>query len=205
MAADKYIIGLTGDIATGKSRVRELLESLGAWGIDADKLAHELMAPGSELWRAVVAVFGRGILTPEGAIDRRRLADIVFEHPEKLARLEEIVHPAVAGEAFRRAGGAPAEVVVIEAVKLVEAGMHSYCDELWVVACRPQEQIERLCKERGWDEAEAERRMRAQPVGEEKLELADVLIDNSGDFAQTERKVREEWQRVREKVAGVEP
>ena len=198
----KYIIGLTGNIATGKTRVRELLESLGAATIDADELAHQLMAPGTRLWQRVVEAFGQGILTPEGAINRAELARIVFSNAAELNRLEQMVHPAVVAEAFRRAQKALGKVVVIEAIKLVEAGMDAYCDELWLVTCRPEQQIDRLRKGRGWARDQAERRMRAQTGIEEKLSLADVVIDNSGEFIQTEGKVREQWERVKKKVAG---
>ena len=103
------------------------------------------------------------------------------------------------------AQAAPAAVVVIEAVKLVEAGMDAYCNEVWLVTSPWEVARERLSRERGWTLEEAERRLKVQPRVEERLALAHAVIDNSGDFAQTERKVREEWQRVIAKVAGGKP
>lgn len=191
-----YVIGLTGNIACGKSAVRRMLERLGAEGIDADQLAHRTMEPGTKVWQEVVAAFGKGILTPEGQIDRKRLGAIVFADPEALRRLERIVHPAVVELTWKLVSATQAPVVVVEAVKLVEAGMHQRCDALWVVTCRPEQQLERLMAERGLTREEGLIRLEAQPPWDEKLKLANVVIDNSGSLAETEEQVRREWKRI---------
>lgn len=191
-----YVIGLTGNIATGKSAVRRMLERLGAEGIDADHLAHCTMERGTEVWQEVVAAFGKGILTPEGQIDRKRLGAIVFSDPQALRRLERIVHPAVKELTWRLVSQAQAPVVVVEAIKLVEAGMHQRCHSLWVVTCRPQQQLERLMAKRGLSPEEVLARLQAQPPLEEKLKLADVVIDNSGSLVETEKQVKGEWKRI---------
>src|SRR4030067_2368122 len=118
----KYLIGLTGKIGTGKSAVARMLADLGATVIDADALVHELQRRGTPTYDAVVAQFGSGILRQDGEIDRQRLGAIVFSNPERLRVLERILHPAVAVESQRRIAAAPTDVVVYEAIKLIEAG-----------------------------------------------------------------------------------
>ena len=184
-----YVIGLTGDIATGKSEVRRMLERLGAEGIDADLLAHRTMERGTEVWRQVVTAFGERILAEDERIDRRRLGEIVFRDLEALRRLEEIVHPAVRELTWRLVGRAQAPVVVIEAIKLVEAQMHLWCDALWVVTCHRCQQLRRLMRARNLNEEEAQLRIQAQTPIEGKLELADVVINNSGALEETEEQV----------------
>jgi len=214
-----YIIGLTGNIGTGKSTVLHMLEQLGARVIDADRLAHETMTKGSPVWQAIVDEFGEEVLSPEGEIDRQRLGSIAFGDPAALRRLEAIVHPAVkarvaellarmtaegdapargstleaTGATDKRAG---ASVVVIEAIKLVEAGMHKQADALWVVTCKPEQQVARLVAQRRLSEDEVRRRMAAQPPVETKLALADVVIDNSGTPEETWEQVKAAWDRI---------
>ena len=128
MTPRRTLIGLTGNIATGKSAVARMLASLGAAVIDADRVAHAVMAPGGAAYAAVVDAFGPEILNPGGTVDRRRLGDIVFRDPAALARLEAAVHPAVLLEVGRRIAAAEAGVVLVEAIKLIEAGMHRAYD-----------------------------------------------------------------------------
>ena len=128
-----YLIGLTGNIATGKSTVAKMLADLGATVIDADALVHELERKGTAAYDAIVAVFGPGILDQDGELDRAALGAIVFSDPVKLQRLESIVHPAVLLESMRRIGEAVTPVVVYEAIKLIEAGRAEMCDAIWVV------------------------------------------------------------------------
>ncbi|MBC7232732.1 MAG: dephospho-CoA kinase [Chloroflexi bacterium] len=203
-----YIIGLTGNIATGKSVVAAMLAELGARVIDADALAHEVMKAGTPTWQRVVDEFGTDILEPDGQISRARLGARVFADPKALQRLESIVHPAVIAESERlllqwqRESSALAleeagnKVVVLEAIKLIESGMHHQCDELWVVTCPYEQQVQRLMENRGLSRTEAELRIRAQPPQEEKIALADVVIDNSGDLEQTRAQVLREWNRI---------
>jgi len=192
----KYVIGLTGNIATGKSVVLEMLERLGARAIDADALAHGVMETGTPVWQAVVQEFGENILCPDGSIDRRKLGDIVFADEAALRRLEAIVHPAVIARTQELIENSPQPVIVIEAIKLIEAGMHRTCDALWVVTCRKEQQLTRLMEQRDLTEEEARQRIEAQPPQEAKLALADVVIDNSGSLEETWRQVKREWERI---------
>jgi len=190
------LIGLTGNIATGKSTVMQMLVELGAEAIDADRVAHQTIAKEGEAFADVVAEFGPAILGDDGAIDRAKLGAIVFSDAEALHRLEAIVHPIVKQRVARRLAETTWPVVVVEAIKLIEAGMHQECHSLWVVTCTPAQQLERLRRARGLDETEARRRIAAQPPPSEKIKLADVVIDNSGTIAETRRQVEAAWQRV---------
>ena len=197
-----YIIGLTGNIATGKSVVREMLGRLGAETIDADALAHRVMEPGTPVWQEAVEAFGQEILKPDGSIDRKMLGGIVFSDPRALERLEEIVHPAVIDLVSTMVRESSRPVVVIEAIKLVEAKMHLGCAALWVVTCHRCQQLSRLMKARKLSKEEALLRIQAQAPIEGKLELADVIIDNSGTLKETERQVEGEWKKIAEKITA---
>ncbi len=192
----KYIIGLTGNIANGKSVVLKMLEDLGAKTIDADALVHQLMKKGTPAWQAIVEDFGPHILSAEGEIDRSRLGAIVFAQPAALRRLEEITHPAVMARTEELIRQAEEEVVVIEAIKLIESGMHRRCDALWVVTCSEEEQLARLMERRGLSEREARLRLAAQGAQEDKLALADVIIDNGHSLQETRRQVELEWAKI---------
>lgn len=203
-----YVIGLTGNIATGKSAVAAMLAECGAQAIDADALAHEVMEQGTPTWQRVVDEFGRAIVGDDGEVDRARLGARVFAEPQALRRLEAIVHPAVIAESERllqamrdkasqgAAGVTAAAVVVLEAIKLIEAGMHEGCDELWVVTAPREQQVQRLIATRGLSQEEAELRIDAQPPQVEKVALAHVVIDNSGNLQQTRVQVDQEWERI---------
>lgn len=191
----RYLIGLTGNIATGKSTVAAMLAELGATVIDADKLAHQAMRHDTEVFERVVSAFGRDVIGADGEIDRERLGGIVFGDPVALRRLEEIVHPAVGVEVSRRIAEAQTLVVVIEAIKLIEAGIHRICQALWVTTCPTEQQIDRL-KGRSLSFDEARRRITAQPPQAQKKSLADVVIDTSGDLAETWRQVKSAWQAI---------
>ncbi|MCB9114191.1 MAG: dephospho-CoA kinase [Caldilinea sp.] len=178
-------IGLTGNIATGKSTVLTYLQDRGAAVLDADKLAHAAMAPDGPAYDAVVAAFGTAIVGPGGVIDRKALGAIVFADAAQLARLEAIVHPAVFVLAQQALDATDAPVVVIEAIKLLESGrLLRLCDEIWVVVADEATQIRRLMESRGMDEAEARRRMAAQSSQAEKVKRAHRVIDNSGSPAE---------------------
>jgi len=186
---DKYLIGLTGNIATGKSTVAKMLHELGATVIDADALVHELQRQGTPTYEAIVAAFGRGILDRTGEIDRKALGSIVFADAEKLRLLESILHPAVLIESQRRIVAATKRVVVYEAIKLLEAGRADMCDAIWVVTARPEVQLERLKRDRHMSEADARTRIEAQPPQSEKIKRATVVIDNSGSLEDTRQQV----------------
>jgi dephospho-CoA kinase len=189
------VIGLTGNIATGKSTVARMLADLGALTIDADRVAHEVMQPGTPVHASILAAFGEEILGADGAIDRVRLGEIVFSNPVALERLERIVHPAVIEAVDRRIASASAPVVV-EAIKLIEAGMATRYDSLWVTTCPAEEQIRRLMVDRNLTREEAELRVRVQPPQEEKIARADVVIDTGATLAETRAQVRAAWERT---------
>lgn len=195
-----YVIGLTGNIACGKSTVLRELARLGAATLDADAVAHACMRRGRPAYEAIVATFGRGILAADGEIDRRALGRVVFADPAALARLEAIVHPAVVDYTWKWLDTVAEEVAVIDAVKLFEAGMAERCDEVWVVTCPQEEQVRRLMRYRGYSEEEAWQRIRAQPPQEEKAAQADVVIENSGSVAELRAQVRAAWEQVQRRL-----
>lgn len=185
----KLLIGLTGNIATGKSAVAQMLAEMGATVIDADRVAHEVMRAGGPVYAAITAAFGAEIVDPDGEIDRRRLGERVFADPAALATLEAIVHPAVIEEVDRRIAAAPTGVVVVEAIKLIEAGMAGRYDSLWVTACPVETQVQRLMAGRGLSRQEALVRIQAQPPQEEKIARADVVIDTDCSLEETRAQV----------------
>jgi dephospho-CoA kinase len=192
----KYLIGLTGNIAAGKSTVARMLSDLGATVVDADALVHDLQRPGTPTYDAIVAAFGRGILDRAGEIDRAALGAIVFAAPARLRVLESILHPAVAIESQRRLAAATTPVVVYEAVKLIEAGRADICNAIWVVTARPEVQLQRLMRTRGLSEADARQRLGAQPPLAEKLTQATVVIDNSGALNETQQQVQAAFEAI---------
>jgi dephospho-CoA kinase len=193
----RIVIGLTGNIGVGKSTVMALLAELGAAGIDADKVAHQVMEPGQPAYDQIVARFGPQLAAANGPIDRLRLGQIVFSDPAALADLEAIVHPAVFQVIQRRVAEADAPVVVIEAIKLLEAGLsRQLCQQVWVVTAPRPQQIQRLLQSRGLSEAEAILRIDAQPSQAAKIAQADVVIDNSGSLAEVWAQVEQAWQRL---------
>ena len=192
----KYLIGLTGNIATGKSTVARMLEDLGATVIDADALVHELQRKGTPVYDAIVATFGSGILDRAGEIDRKALGSIVFADPDKLRVLESIVHPAVLSESMRRITEAATRIVVYEAIKLIEAGRAEMCDALWVVTARSEVQLQRLMRDRNMSETDARQRIEVQPPQSEKIKRATVVIDNSGSLEEARRQVTSAFQAI---------
>jgi dephospho-CoA kinase len=214
-----YLIGLTGNIACGKSTVLAMLRERGAHTIDADRVTHDLQQPGEDVYTQIVAAFGAGILAaPGGPIDRRKLGAIVFADPTALRRLEQIVHPAVharieawldalrlepreLGQADERTLASnlksqASHVAVIDAIKLIESGWRPMCDAIWVVICPPDQQLARLMATRGMSEDEARTRIAAQPPQADKVALADVVIDNGGTLEETQRQVGAAWQAI---------
>lgn len=179
---EKYVIGLTGNIATGKSVVRKMLEHLGAFGLDADGLAHQTIAKGGPAYAAVVKTFGEWLLTETGEIDRAKLARLVFTEPEALAKLEAVIHPLVSQALDFLIKRSQSKVVVVEAIKLIESGIAKDCDALWVVNAPEAMQVARLVEKRKLTEAQAKERIAAQPPQIEKVNAAKVVIANTGSF-----------------------
>lgn len=194
--ANKYVIGLTGNIAMGKSAVRKLLEHFGAYTIDADGLAHQTMVPGAPAYLPVVETFGRWILDRDGKIDRSKLGAVVFSHPEALARLEAITHPLVGQGIDTLISRAKQPIIVIEAIKLLEGKLASQVDTIWVVDCKPELQLQRLIEKRGMSEQEARKRIEGQNSQREKLARANVIITNNGTPQELWAQVEAEWNKL---------
>ena len=192
------IIGLTGGIGSGKSTVAQYLMELGAVILNADKVGHETFKPNTEAWHEVVTTFGRQILTPGGEIDRQKLGDIVFNNPEALSRLNQIMHPRMYHlvktqiEEYRRQG---VDVVVIEAAALIEANWTSLVDEVWVAVAPEAAVLQRIKEQRGLEEEQVLARIRSQLPAKEHVKHADVVINNDGDLDNIKAKVKELWAR----------
>ena len=189
-------IGLTGGIGTGKSEVTRLLEALGASVIYADRIGHEAYKHSSPIWQEVVNAFGKGILGSDGEIDRKKLGSLVFSDPGAMEKLNAIMHPKMAKiiddkiSQFRNAG---AEMVVVEAALLLEAGWDSMVDEVWLVHAPKEAIVERLKVRSHLSEGEVEDRMRSQLSYEESSRLAQVVIHNTGDLSELRSKVESAW------------
>ena len=190
------LIGITGPIGCGKSTIARWLEELGASVIDADEVAREVTAPGEATLETVIERFGEAYRSPDGSLDRAALGRLVFSDPAALRDLEAIVHPAVRRWIDRALLANDADgvgVTVIEAIKLVEGGLAEICDEVWLVTCEPERQLERLLA-RGSDEAEAAQRIAAQDDPARRLlPAATRVIDTSGDIEETRRSVLDAW------------
>ena len=193
----RILIGLTGNIATGKSTVAHALRDLGATVIDADQAARVVVAKGRPALGAIVKSFGAAILQADGELNRAALGKVVFNDAARLHQLEAIVHPAVRVEMERQLAVLPADsVAVIEVIKLFESGWADRCDEVWVTHCTPEEQVARLIGSRGMSEADARARVAAQNPQADKLARADVVIDTSGTHEVTRAQVAREWRRL---------
>jgi len=194
------VIGLTGGIGSGKSTVSQFLAELGAVIVDADRVGHEAFKPDTDVWREVVAAFGRQILTPNGDVDREKLGETVFANPESLLRLNQITHPRIYEmvkaqlEEYRRQG---VSVVVLEAPLLVEAGWSSLVDEVWVTVAPEPTVLRRLKQRVGLSEQQSLARIHAQLLSEERLKHADVVINNNGSLDELRVKVKRLWQALR--------
>lgn len=192
----KIVIGLTGNIATGKSIVRKMLEHLGAYGIDADALSHRAIAKGAPGYQPVVEAFGKWILAPDGQIDRAKLSKIVFSDASAMALLESIVHPLVRQAEEALIHYCKQKVVVVEAIKLIESGFARYCDSIWVTTAPEEVQLQRLMQKRGMTKEIALQRIKAQPPQEEKVRYAHVVIRNDSTFEDTWKQVLLAWKNI---------
>lgn len=201
----KYVIGLSGNIGTGKSTVRRMLEHLSAYGIDADALAHRAIAKGAPGYQKVIDIFGKWVLQNDGEIDRKKLGKIVFSDPQALETLEAIVHPLVDQAIDILIRRARQQVIVIEAIKLIETNLAAKCDEIWIVHASKDIRIQRLIQKRGLSKTDALQRINAQDSQETKLAAADVVINNSSDFNNTWNQVLTEWERIAHQLSLIVP
>jgi dephospho-CoA kinase len=191
---NKFIIGLTGNIGTGKSEVRKILQCLGALGIDADLISRQIMEPDGSAYSQVLAHFGSDFITPDQRLDRAALASVVFNNPEKLAELEAIIHPLVKKEVEQILSETTTPVVVIEAIKLIESSLLSQCDTLWVTNAPMEVRLARLTLFREMNEDDARARVQAQPPQEDKINQADVIIQNDGTLEDLLLQVKHAWE-----------
>ena len=192
----KYVIGLTGNIATGKSVVRRMLEHLGAYTIDADALAHRVIAKGAPGYQPVLDKFGTWLLDGDGQINRSKLGRLVFADAEALAQLEAIVHPYVSQAVDLLAKRAKQSVVVVEAIKLLESDLRNKCDGIWVTDAPQEVQVERLIRKRGMSRGDALQRVHSQSAQKEKLAAAKVIINNTGSYDDLWKQVTEAWKKI---------
>ena len=188
------VIGLTGGIGTGKSEAARILEEIGAYIIDADRLGHSAYLPHSEIWEEVVKEFGDGVLLPDEEIDRKKLGSIVFNDPVQLAKLNEIMHPRMGKMVANLIEGAEAEVVVVEAALLLEAGWDALVDEVWCTGASEDIVIDRLKARNGLDKEEAQKRIKAQMSVDERKSRSQVMIENNGDLAQLTTVIEQIWE-----------
>ncbi|MGW2646062.1 dephospho-CoA kinase [Streptomyces sp. NPDC001393] len=198
-------VGLTGGIGAGKSEVSRLLVEHGAVLIDADRIAREVVAPGTPGLAAVVEAFGEDVLTADGSLDRPKLGSIVFADPEKLAVLNSIVHPLVGARSRELEEAAAADAVVIHDVPLLtENALAPLYDLVVVVDASPETQLDRLVRLRGMTEEDARARMAAQATREQRRRIADIVIDNDVPLDALHKRVAEVWEElVRRARAGI--
>jgi dephospho-CoA kinase len=199
-------VGLTGGIGTGKSEVSRWLAGYGAVVIDADAIAREVVEPGTEGLAEVVEAFGPGVLGPDGRLDRPKLGEVVFADPERRSRLNAIIHPLVGArmaELEREAGSA--SIVVHDVPLIAEGGRAGAYDLVVVVDAPPRIQVERLVRNRGMTRDQAKARMAAQASREQRLAIADIVIDNSSSLAELDRQVGDLWAELRRRAAAVAP
>ncbi len=193
------VIGLTGGIGSGKSTVSQFLAELGAVILNADEVGHEAFKPDTEIWRQVVAAFGRQIVTPNGNIDRIKLGELVFSNSESLSQLNQIMHPRMYDmvkaqlEEYRRQG---VEVVVLEAPLLIEAIWTSLVDEVWVTVAAESTVLRRLQEQVGLSKQESLTRIRSQISSQERIRYADVVINTDCDLDELKSRVKELWDRL---------
>lgn len=189
----RIVLGVTGNIAAGKSTVVSMLKDLGAQHIDADQVYRDLVAPGQPLLQKVADHFGEHVINEDGGLDRRALGAIVFSDPDALKELDQLTHPAIIAETDRRVDAIRDGVIVIDAVKLIESGHADVCDVVWLATAPEDAQVTRLMHRNKLSRAEAVERVAAQPPIEPKLAGADLVIDNSGSLDDLRVQVENAW------------
>ena len=198
------IVGLTGGVASGKSVVSQVWKEEGAYLIDADRIARELVQPRAPAWKALVKAFGKEILQEDGSIHRNKLATRVFSNPVERELLNRILHPRIKREIDRRIKGigqkGPKAIVVIDAALLVETGYYRDVDKVVVVTSTKKQQIERLRRREEMAQEMARGIIDSQISGEERIKVADIIIRNEGSRKKTERKAKEVFEELKKAV-----
>ena len=192
----KFVIGLTGNIATGKSVVRRMFEHLGAYTIDADALTHRTYSKGAPGYQKVIDTFGKWLVNKDGEIDRSKLGNLVFNDHDAMSQLEVIVHPLVrqASEILIQRASQP--VVVIEAIKLLEGDLRKVCNSIWVTNAPQEIQVERLIRKRGFTRERALERINMQSAQSAKVAIANIIITNTGSYDILWKQVNAAWKEV---------
>jgi dephospho-CoA kinase len=200
-----YTIGLTGGIGTGKSVVAQILADLGAVILNADLVGHEAYLPGAPAYEDIVAEFGNEVVAADGSIDRKKLGPIVFASPEKLARLNQITHPRMKEmmrERLAEAARDGAEVAVLEAALLFDAGWDDLTDEVWVTVVEGETAARRASERSGIPlEQVLERIQKAQMASDERIRRSDVVIDTGGSLEDTKRRTLKAWNELRQRLS----
>ncbi len=195
------IVGLTGGVASGKSLVSQVWKEEGAYLIDADRIARELVQPRAPAWKALVKAFGKEILQEDGSIHRKKLATRVFSNPVEKDLLNRILHPRIKREIDRRIKGigqkGPKAIVVVDAALLIETGYYRNVDKVVVVTSTKKQQIERLRRRDQMDQEMARGIIDSQISGEKRIKVADIIIRNEGSRMQTEKKAKEVFQELK--------
>jgi dephospho-CoA kinase len=197
------IVGLTGSIGTGKSTVSQMFKELGAYIIDFDILAREVVKPNRKAWKEIIKYFGREILNEDMTLDRKKLGEIVFNDQEKLARLTEITKPEIRKEADQAVADILKQdpgAIIIKDIPLLtkEIAQEMQIEKIILVYARPSSQVQRVM-DRGFTRREAEQRINAQPSASEKIKYADYIIYNDGPLEETKKQVQEVYQKIRGK------
>lgn len=191
------VIGLTGNIACGKSTVSDMLKELGAYIIDADIVAREVVEQGKPAWAMIKEEFGEEYIGEDGELNRKKLGQLVFGDPKALDQLNKIIHPIIVQtieeELHKLCVEGTHEAVVIDAALLIETGCHRLVDQIWLVTLPYEIQLMRLIRRDGLTEKEARQRIESQMPQEKKAQYADVIVDNSRDINYTKEQVRHLW------------
>jgi len=189
----KIIIGVTGSFGSGKTTVSSFLKSFGAGVIDADKIAHQVISPGSSCRGRLVQLFGKDILSQGDRVDRKKLGKIVFENRKLVDRLNRLVHPEVIKIIKQNIKCAKNNILILDAPLLIESGLNKVVDYLIVVKVKKDEQFKRIEKRTALGKTEITKRIKSQMSLQDKVRLADFVIDNSGTLQNTKKQVREVW------------
>ena len=197
----EHVIGLTGNIASGKSAVAAILQELGADVIDADAVAHDVLTAATPETIAVAERFGSSVIASDGSVDRPALGQIVFSDPQALADLEAIVHPGTRRRIVQHLDESVANVAVIEAIKLLEGPLADRADSIWVVTAPREARLERLTRDRAFTAENAASRVDLQNPERDKVSRADILIVNDGTLEQLRMKVQEAWQELQAQMS----
>ena len=201
----KFVIGLTGNIATGKSVVRRMLEHLGAYTIDADALTHRAYSQGAPGYQQVIDKFGKWLVNKNGEIDRTKLGSLVFNDAQAMKELEAVVHPLVRQATEMLIKRATQPVVVIEAIKLLDGDLRKLCDSIWVTNAPENVQVERLMRKRGLTREKALERIKMQSPQSKKVSVANIVLTNSGSYDDLWKQVNEAWKEIVPGGGSAEP